>query len=341
MCVYIGDIFRGFETFKEGYALLAVEILPRLDWAKPKLSFKKIELFVTETIALGILPKAGGIMATKTERCTKIRDFPRPKRTKDVRAFLGAIGITKWWVKNFGEIKYPLTYLTGQVDFKWGSTEQVSFQLLREKCGEAVEIHGWDFLKPVRLYSDASLYAAGCVITQMREGPDGKLREVPIAYDGFTFTKSQRKYGTYKRELCGIVEFCRKYEHFLRSAEPGIVFTDRQPLTYFLRSSVLDGIYSRWASELRCLNVDIAWIPGSRNQVADALSRTIFPDPGSGTPPLEEFGDLITGEDSEPCWVWKDGKGGYAELPKRIGQPLRDNDIAKHATGGAEFSTVH
>lgn len=76
--------------------------------------------------------------------------------------------------------------------------------------------------------------------------------------------------------------------------------TDHKPLIYFLNSSVLDGIYSRWASELRCLGVEIQWIPGHRNVVADALSRTIFPDSECGTPPLEDFGELIQEEGREP-----------------------------------------
>lgn len=85
------------------------------------------------------------------------------------------------------------------------------FQLLQEKCASAVEMYGWDFSKAAQLYSDASLNGAGCVITQMQPNPrGGKLAEVPIAYDAFTFTKGQRIYGVYKKEFCAMVEFCRK-----------------------------------------------------------------------------------------------------------------------------------
>lgn len=72
-----------------------------------------------------------------------------------------------------------------------------------------------------------------------------KENEVPIAYDSFTFSKSQRNYGTYKKELCAIVEFARRYEHMLRGTEPSVILTDQKPLTYFLSSSILDGIYAR------------------------------------------------------------------------------------------------
>ncbi|KAI0996286.1 hypothetical protein K3495_g11894 [Podosphaera aphanis] len=207
---YIDDIFSGFKTFDQGYALLAEKILPQLVWAKLRLSFKKMELFVTETVALGIQHSTGGILKTKTERYESIWRFPTPKSASDVRKILGAIGITRRWAKNFAEMKRPLSHLTGKMYFSWGPREQASFQLLKEKCGVAVEMHGWDYLQPVYLYSDASMMAADCLITQRRVLDDEKTGEVPILYDTFTFSTSQRNYGTYKRELCAIVEFCRK-----------------------------------------------------------------------------------------------------------------------------------
>ncbi|KAI0996301.1 hypothetical protein K3495_g11880, partial [Podosphaera aphanis] len=326
---YIDDIFSGFKTFDEGYKLLEEELLPRISWARLRLSFKKLELFVTNTVALGVTHKAGGRLITKTERCDKIRKFPVPKDATEVRKFIGAIGITRNWVKNFAEIKRPLTRLTGNAEFVWGSREQASFQLLKEKCAQAVEMHGWDFLKPIKLYSDASMYGAGCAITQERIQQNGKVIEVPIIYDAFTFSKSQYNYGMYKKELCAIVEFSRKYEHMLKSVEKSVIMTDHKPLTYFLNSSALDGIYARWASELRCLDVEIKWIAGSRNVVADALSRTVFPDAGNNTRPLEEFGELVQEEEKEPLWIWKDGKDGYEELLRKVAGPLKEMEMER------------
>ncbi|KAI0995670.1 hypothetical protein K3495_g12511, partial [Podosphaera aphanis] len=326
---YIDDIFSGFKTFEQGYTLLAEKILPRLDWAKLRLSFKKMELFVEETVALGVQHSAGGIVRTKTERCEAIRRFPTPRDTSEVRKFLGTIGITRRWVKNFAEIKQPLSRLTGKVDFSWGAQEQVAFQLLKEKCSAATEMHGWDYLQPVKLYSDASMLAAGCLITQTRIASDGKSTEVPILFDAFTFSSSQRNYGIYKKELCAIVEFCRKHEHMLRAPVVSRVLTDHKPLTFFLKSSFLDGIYARWASELRDLNIDIEWIPGERNMVADALSRTIFPDKIGAMPPIEHFGRMGENGDGEPEWKWKDGKDGYTELLRHVGRPLHDLELEK------------
>ena len=68
--------------------------------------------------------------------------------------------------------------------------QQVSFELLRDKCSSVVESYGFDFSKPAQLYSDASGFGGSCCITQMRlnplppEGASNKsltqLIEVPI-----------------------------------------------------------------------------------------------------------------------------------------------------------------
>jgi hypothetical protein len=318
---YIDDIFAGITTFEEGYSYMKDVLFPRIEWAKLKLSFQKLELFIDEVTALGIVYRSGGKVLTKPERAEKIHDWPIPKNLIDVRAFLGAIGMTRRWVKNFTELKAPLTRLTGDIEWRWENQEQIAFQILKEKCSTAVEMYGWDFKSATRLYSDASKWGAGCAITQMRDLGEGKLTEVPILYDVFIFSKPQRNYGVYKCKLCSIIEFCRKYDYMFRNAFENTVFTDYKLLMHFLRSSYLDGIYARWACDLRDLSLNIVWIPGKRNPVADALSRTVFPDLNGDMPDLSEFGDLLS-TDGESKWIWKDGKDGYEELLKKIGEPL-------------------
>ncbi|POS82123.1 hypothetical protein EPUL_005556, partial [Erysiphe pulchra] len=230
---YIDDMFSGFSNFQDAYNFTANELFPCLEWARLKLSFKKMELFMNEIVALGTLHKKGGIVCVIPERRDKIKIWPTPSNATDVRSFLGAINMTRRCVKNFAEIKPPISRLTGNVKWQWKEAEQISFQLLQEKCSQAVEMHGWNFRDPTILYSDASKNGAGCLITQFQK-INGKSLEVPILYDAFTFTKTQKNYGTYKKELCAIVEFCRKYDYMFRSPLQGTILTDHNPLTYFL-----------------------------------------------------------------------------------------------------------
>ncbi|KAI1003606.1 hypothetical protein K3495_g4596 [Podosphaera aphanis] len=267
------DSFHGSESAEKTYGALHDHILPRLAWSKFKLSFKKLILFMEEISALGMIHKVGGISTTKYDRTEKIKSFSVPRDVTAVRSFLATIQITRKWIKNFAEISRPLARLTGKVPWKWEAPEQLSYDILKKEACRVVEMHGFDWRSPCRLYTDASGYGAGCVITQFQnlETSASKAVEVPILFDSFLFTGPQMNYGTYKRELLAIVEFWRKYHYYFRSVEPSEIITDHKPLTTFLRTQA-EGIYAHWQMEMISLNISIKYIDGKRNKVADALS---------------------------------------------------------------------
>lgn len=158
----------------------------------------------------------------------------------------------------------------------------------------------------------------------MRIDPaSNKLVEVPILYDVLLFNATQKNYGVYKKELRAIVKFYRKYDYMLRGSETAEIFTDHKPRTFFLCSSILDGKFSRWAAGLRFLDIIITWIAGHRNLVTDSLSRTIFPDGKilDGLPSLSDFLYMVLNDYKQSEWIWKDGKNGYNELLRKIGEP--------------------
>lgn len=126
---------------------------------------------------------------------------------------------------------------------------------------------GIDPEEPIHMYTDASKYAAGLLVTQLQ-----KDHETPILYDSFTFTLSEQRYPTYKRELLAIYKFATKYDYLLRDSNLlAVIHTDHKPLTKFLSSGHHDGVYAYWASSLWALCLDIVHIPGKRNIVADTL----------------------------------------------------------------------
>lgn len=315
---YIDDIGAGKETAEQMVDFLQNHFFPRILWSQLKFSFQKLQLFCDEVTMLGTCHKIGGVVQVKKSRADKIRDFPVPTDKSGVRSFLATIGICRPFVKNFSHIAKPLNRLTqNDTLFQWKAPQQLAFQFLRDMSADQVELYGVDHRYPTQMYTDASKYGGGCVIVQRRPSPTdpGRSVEYPILFDSMTFTKTQRNYGTYKRELLTMVEYARKYHYHFQHQEKSTFFTDHKPLVYFLKSTRTDGIYARWAQELRELNIEIVHIPGKRNRVSDALSRTVFPDDfGQDDEVLYSCGDMVSVDGGTPTWVWKDGKGGYEEL---------------------------
>ena len=104
-----------------------------------------------------------------------------------------------------------------------------------------------------------------------------KLVEVPIIYDALTFSTTERKYLTYKWELCAMIRFTTKFQYLLQNLDcPGIIHTDYKPLVYFLKSSLHNSIYEHWAVKLCKLHIKVVHIKGEQNVVTDSLFYIIF-----------------------------------------------------------------
>ncbi|KAI0995442.1 hypothetical protein K3495_g12736 [Podosphaera aphanis] len=296
---YVDDIFAGCTSVPEAYVTLRDHLLPRLDWANLRLSFKKLKLFSTNITALGLVHKAGGMIEPKVGRADKIRQFPVPKNQSEIRSFLGMTGIMRRFIPNYSEISRPLSRL-------------------QDRVASVTDSNGHDPHKACSLYSDVSGFAAGCCITQKRAvqgSTSSREQDHLILFDSFLLNKTERNYGTYKRELFGIVSFCRKFSWMFMSHEASTIFTHHKPLIYFMDSHLIHGIYSGWAEELNLLNVRIEYIPGERNRIADALYRTIFPNEDCSIEEiLTSMGSLAWSDDNQPHWVWKDGVGEYQDL---------------------------
>ena len=162
---YMDDFFGGFQSFDDQYEFLRDHFLPRIEWARLKLSFKKLKLFAKEICALGVTHAVGGFVRILEDRVKKIAIWPTPTTQTEVRGFLRAVGITCRWIKNFAELSRPLTRLTGKVTWRWTTAEDLSFEILRIKCTTRSSMHGIDLRLAVHFYTDASSYAAGLAIT--------------------------------------------------------------------------------------------------------------------------------------------------------------------------------
>ncbi len=130
-----------------------------------------------------------------------------------------------------------------------------------------------DFTRPFILSTDASLDGIGAVLSQV---PVGESKARPIAFASKALTRAQSNYPAHRLEFLALKwSVCDKFSHWLKG-HSFTVWTDNNPLTYILTKPKLDACEQRWVAKLAPYTFDIQYIPGTKNVVADALSRQPF-----------------------------------------------------------------
>ncbi|BHF83361.1 hypothetical protein SprV_0902650300 [Sparganum proliferum] len=116
---------------------------------------------------------------------------------------------------------------------------------------------------------DSSNVAVGAILQHSL--PDST---VPLAFFSRKLSKAETRYSTFGRELLAAYLAVRHFRHLLEGRE-FTIFTDHKPLTFAMHShsDKLNPQEIRHLDYISQFTSDIRHIDGSRNEVADALSR--------------------------------------------------------------------
>jgi hypothetical protein len=127
-----------------------------------------------------------------------------------------------------------------------------------------------DHSKPFQIESDASKYASGAVLTQTDINGDRH----PVAFLSKTFTDTERQYEIYDRELLGIVQALKEWQHYIQgSGHTTLIHMDHQNLTYFRKAQKLSDRQARWSLFLSEFDIKLQHLPGNKMILSDASSR--------------------------------------------------------------------
>jgi hypothetical protein len=264
--VYIDDVNVHSKTFEQHLQDLE-EVFDRIRKANLKLSLEKCHFCFQEIKFLGYIVGKDGIKVDM-EKIEKVQKFPRPGNVSELRSFVGLASYFRRFVKDFSKIVKPLTELFQKdKNYEWKERQEKSFEELKRKLTEAPILIYPDFDKIFTLYTDASGYALGCVLSQ--EDKDGKERVV--AYASRSLTKAEQNYATTEKECLAVIWGVEKFHHYLYGRKFRIV-TDHIALKW-LQTSELKGRRARWVLRLQPYDYEIIYKQGRKHQNADALSR--------------------------------------------------------------------
>ena len=209
--------------------------------------------------------------------------MPVPKNAKQVKQFLGLVGYYRKFVPRFTDISRILTKLTHKhEDFKWTPEYDKCFHMLKDYLQEAPILRYPDPAVSYTLYTDASKYAYAGVLTQREDDTDH-----PVAYVSGLFRGSQLNWAALTKEAYAIYMSVKKLSFYLDSARI-TVCSDHLPLKRFLEKNTLNAKVNNWAVELESQKIDFVFIQGTKNVLADTLSRLIEIDDDIKLPAEQE-----------------------------------------------------
>ena len=300
---YLDDIIV-FSRSEEEHLQHLEEIFKRLRHFNLKMKREKSSFFKKHIQYLGHLVSEQGFEPLP-EKLEAIRNMPHPKTPKEVKQFLGLIGYYRKFIPRFSDLSRPLTRLTRHDSkFDWTPQCQKSFNHLRELLMEYPILRYPDPKKGYTVFTDASGIGWSGVLTQEYPDEKGRIKHHPICYVSGQFRGSQLNWAALTKEAYAIYMSIRRLAFYVSDADVTIR-CDHLPLKKFLTKQTLNSKVNNWAVELEQFNLKLEWIMGSKNTLADTLSRLLDICPEAKLEPEpagQEFGSYCF-EDMKPVEV--------------------------------------
>ena len=278
--IYLDDIIIFAKSFEEHLDRLRM-VFQRLQDCGIKLSPNKCSLFMKRVRYVGHIVSENGI-EPDDDKIIKVREWPRPTKSEDVRRFLGFVGYYRKFIKDFSKIARPLTDLipsttrskttskktTKIPTWTWGLAQEEAFQTLKTCLSSPPILAYPDFSLPFEVHTDASSVGLGAVLYQTKDS-----KQHVIAYASRGLSKSEKNYPAHKLEFLALKWAVTEKFHDYLYNKKFTVITDNNPLTYVLTSAKLDATGHRWVAALAAFDFDIRYRPGRNAADADQLSR--------------------------------------------------------------------
>jgi len=264
VCCYLDDCLTITKGDYDDHLSKLEQVLERISQAGlcinlPRSNFATQEL---EYLGYHLSPTGFRPLAKKVEAILRLK---RPKTTTDLRRFLGIVQYYRDMWKRRSHILAPLTALTKGAKRKpihWNHKLQKAFDNIKQVVSKETMLSFPDFSKTFDVHTDASDFQLGGVISQ-----EGR----PIAFYSRKLTDTQQKYTTGEREMLSIVETLKEYRNILLGQKIRI-HTDHmnniRPTTRHASARI-----ARWRWLLEEFGAECQHVIGTKNSVADALSR--------------------------------------------------------------------
>ena len=211
-----------------------------------------------------------GKMTLLEHRVQALVQYQMPMTKRGLRAFLGSVGFYRHYEKQLASQTAILTpHTTKQAPSKivWDEEGEVAFNHI-----VSIMSHTTSLCIPLpkdcfSLVTDASGLGIGGVLQVRR---DGEWK--PAAYFSRQLKGPEQRYSATEMEALAVIEIVKHFNYYLYGHN-FCVYTDHKPLLQLLTSEHLNPRLRRYAYKLQHWLLEIHYLPGDQNSLADALSR--------------------------------------------------------------------
>ena len=270
--VFIDDIFVVSGSWVEHKAATA-RMLKMLINLGLILDPKKAQCLIEQaTFLRETITKSGRMPSSK--HVDPIINFPAPKTRRELKTYLGLCVFEQKFIPNSSVILKPLHMLSSpKSDFVWEEHHQRAFDNFNAELATTTGVNHRNVTYPLVLTTDASLEAAGGVLSQINSKGDYE----PLGFFSRAFNDAERRKSARHREAIAIKDAVQHFE-FRLLGNKFIIETDHQSLIWLSRErlqSTLDMRMINVYAYLAAFDFEIRYCPNTTSQIraADALSR--------------------------------------------------------------------
>ena len=109
----------------------------------------------------------------------------------------------------------------------------------------------------------------------LQQQEKGSKKRHPARYESGIWSKAESENDALKRETRGLLKALKKFKHWLYGVS-FVVETDAMVLAAQLNQQVTDlpgAFVTQWLAWIRLFDFEVRHVPGTKNVVADSLSR--------------------------------------------------------------------
>lgn len=267
--VYFDDLIIATKTEQEHREVLNKVVERAIKWGI-KFNSDKIQFMKESVKYVGMIFSEKGVLpdSTLTEAISRMRE---PKNVTEVQQALGLGSYLTEFIPNLAKITSPLRDLMKKTSqWKWEKEEKEAWIKFKETICNPPVLSLFDASKNIVIYCDASKEGLGCCLLQ-----DNK----PVAYASRCLSRTEVNYAQIEKEMLAVYFACKKFHQMVYGHKIKI-YTDHQPLITIFKKEIneITARLQRFKLGLLKYDIELLFVPGKKNLLADPLSRLYLDD---------------------------------------------------------------